>query len=100
MAILLVTLAVILRNRINAGLLGIALVNMMNLSQNLAALITNWTSLETSLGAIARIKEFSENTPCENLNGESIEPSVEWPADGTLIFESVSASYRYISIPL
>jgi len=97
MAILLITLAVVLRTKINPGLLGLALVNMMDLSQSLTSLITSWTSLETSLGAIARIKEFSEDTPCENLDGENVIPSLEWPADGALSFEGVSAQYRYFT---
>jgi ATP-binding cassette subfamily C (CFTR/MRP) protein 1 len=87
---------VVLRTKINSGLLGLALVNMMDLSQSLASLIQSWTSLETSLGAIARIKEFSENTPCENLDGEKAVPSFEWPANGELRFEGVSAQYRYL----
>jgi len=100
MAILLITLAVVLRSKLNAGLLGIALVNMMRLGQSLASLISSWTSLETSLGAIARIKDFSEETPCEILEGEDVIPSLEWPAQGSFKFEGVTASYSASGSPV
>ena len=95
MAILLISIAVVLRSKINPGLLGLALVNMMGLGQSLASLINFWTMLETSLGAIGRIKDFEEQTPCEILDGENVTPAVEWPDRGALSFEGVSASYMY-----
>lgn len=96
MAILLVALAVCLRGNTSAGILGIALVNITGLGYTLADLITQWTTLETSLGAIARIKSFSTNTPSELLEGEDVTPDAEWPAHGALTFENVSASYGYV----
>ncbi|RDW60255.1 hypothetical protein BP5796_11861 [Coleophoma crateriformis] len=56
LAIFLITLATTLRSSISAGLLGIALVNGMSLGSTLSNLIQFWTSLETSLCAIARLK--------------------------------------------
>lgn len=94
LAVLLVGLAVALRSRINPGLLGIALVQLTSLSHALTALVQFWTLLETSLGAIARIKDFSETTPREATAGESSEPPSNWPSHGALAFESVSASYE------
>lgn len=94
-AILLIILAVFLRDKINPGLLGIALVQVTNLGLTLAQLIMHWTTLETSLGAVARIKSFSEDTPSELLLGEEGTPEKQWPAQGHLTFEGVSASYGY-----
>ena len=79
-AVLLISIAVILRSRINPGLLGVALVNVMNLSTSLTNLVNFWTLLETSLGAVGRIKDFTENTISENLPGEDQTPPPEWPA--------------------
>lgn len=95
LAILLIILTVFLRDRINPSLLGIALVQVTNLGMNLAQLIMHWTTLETSLGAVARIKSFSEDTPSEVLLGEDEMPDAKWPAQGRLTFEGVSASYGY-----
>ncbi|KAI1115542.1 P-loop containing nucleoside triphosphate hydrolase protein [Nemania sp. NC0429] len=94
LAVLLVGLAVALRSRVNPGLLGIALVQLTTLSHALTALVQFWTLLETSLGAIARIKDFSETTPKEDAPDESSEPPANWPNRGSLAFESVSASYE------
>lgn len=93
LALVLVGLAVALRSHINAGFLGLALVNMMELSHALTNLVQFWTSLETSLGGIARIKDFSENTPMEETLNENLNLDASWPSRGALRFESVSASY-------
>ncbi|GAW18308.1 hypothetical protein ANO14919_077830 [Xylariales sp. No.14919] len=94
LAVLLVGLAVALRSKINPGFLGIALVQLTSLSHALTSLVQFWTLLETSLGAIARIKDFSETTPAEASTEESTEPPPNWPNQGALTFESVSASYE------
>ncbi|KAI0858183.1 P-loop containing nucleoside triphosphate hydrolase protein [Xylaria cubensis] len=94
LAIILVALAVALRSKINPGLLGIALVQLTSLSHALTALVQFWTLLETSLGAIARIKDFSETTPREALAEESSDAPSTWPNHGAVTFESVSARYE------
>ncbi|KAH7388905.1 ABC transporter [Cadophora sp. MPI-SDFR-AT-0126] len=99
-AILLILLAVFLRHNISPGLLGIALVQVTSLGQTLANLIMQWTTLETSLGAVARIKSFSEDTPSELLAGENEMPDAQWPAQGHLTFEGVSASYGSHTAPV
>ncbi|TRX89453.1 hypothetical protein FHL15_009622 [Xylaria flabelliformis] len=94
LAIILVGLAVALRSKINPGLLGIALVQLTSLSHALTALVQFWTLLETSLGAIARIKDFSETTPREALAEELSDAPSTWPNHGAVTFESVSARYE------
>ncbi|KAK7717694.1 hypothetical protein SLS64_003189 [Diaporthe eres] len=99
LAVIIVGMAVGLRSRINPGFLGLALVNMMSLSHALTNLVQYWTNLETSLGAIARIKDFAENTPVEGTPGKSsgdLDPA--WPKSGGLSFEGVSASYGFVAI--
>ncbi|KAJ0309685.1 hypothetical protein COL5a_010635 [Colletotrichum fioriniae] len=95
LAILLTTLGVTLRGRLDAGFLGVALVSMMNLGQSLAALITFWTLLETSLGAISRVKTFSEDTPTEKPR-EIMDTRVlaGWPSQGSVVIENWSAHYN------
>lgn len=95
LAILLVGIAVVLRTRTNPGLLGVALVNMVSLSQALTHLVQHWTVLETSLGAMARIKNFAEATPAEKSPPEpNGELSAEWPSKGALAFQQVVSTYR------
>ncbi|ROW15668.1 hypothetical protein VPNG_02110 [Cytospora leucostoma] len=100
LALVLVGMAVALRSHMNPGFLGLALVNMMNLSHSLTNLVQYWTNLETSLGAIARIKDFAENTPVEGAPGEDALLDVSWPSQGALRFESVSASYSEAASPV
>ncbi|GJC97830.1 ABC transporter [Colletotrichum higginsianum] len=95
LAILLTALGVTLRSRLDAGFLGVALVSMMNLGQSLAALITFWTLLETSLGAISRVKTFSEDTPTEKPR-EIVDTRIlaGWPSQGSVVIENWSAHYN------
>lgn len=93
MAVILMVLVVQLRDKISPGHVGLALLNVMGFSELLADIIKNWTQLETSFGAIARIKSFSEHTANENSENE-IHPVPEaWPAHGAIEFKNVSASY-------
>ncbi|TKW58921.1 Multidrug resistance-associated protein 1 [Colletotrichum tanaceti] len=95
LAILLTTLGVTLRSRLDAGFLGVALVSMMSLGQSLAALITFWTSLETSLGAISRVKTFSEDTPAEKPREIADTGALAgWPSQGSVVIENWSAHYN------
>lgn len=92
-AVLLMSLAVILRSRVNPGFLGVAMVNLMNLNNTLTNLIEFWTLLETSLGAVSRIKEFTDSTKSEDLPGEDRTPPPGWPLRGDLEIIEMSAAY-------
>jgi len=94
MAILVIALAMRLRSSTNGALLGIALNNVLGFNQSLTMLITEWTKLETSLGAIARLKNFETETPHESRLGENTIPPKSWPQFGSIEFRGVSASYK------
>ncbi|GKT51184.1 ABC transporter fum19 [Colletotrichum spaethianum] len=90
-AVILVSLAITLRA--NSGFTGASLVTLMSWGETIAMLIRFYTQLETSIGAVARIKTFSEKVIPENLEGEDVEPSEEWPENGHIDIKGVSASY-------
>jgi ATP-binding cassette subfamily C (CFTR/MRP) protein 1 len=94
LAVVLIAVAVCLRNSTSVGFAGVALFNIMNLSAALKSAITSWTMLETSIGAVARVKKFAESTPDENLARESQQPPETWPASGGIVFNNVTASYK------
>lgn len=94
LAVVLIAVAVCLRNSTSVGFAGVALFNIMNLSAALKSAITSWTMLETSIGAVARVKKFEESTPDENLPRESQQPAETWPASGRIVFNNVTASYK------
>lgn len=95
LTILLVGAAIALRSRVDPGLLGIGLVMMIDLGEVLSSLIQNWTLLETSLGAIARIKHFSEDTPSEErgIAADTYDQSPDWPSRGQIEFVDASITY-------
>ncbi|KAL6910741.1 multidrug resistance-related protein [Trichoderma evansii] len=100
LTILLVVFAVTLRGKLNPALLGIALVNMMNLGLNLKGIILAWSQLETSLGAVTRIKTFEETTPSELLPHENNTPPEEWPSQGSIEFVDLSVQYDSTAHPV
>ncbi|KUJ07957.1 putative ATP-binding cassette transporter [Mollisia scopiformis] len=93
MAVILMILVVKLRTEISPGFVGLALLNVMSFNQSLAYIIQNWTKLETSIGAISRLMNFSRQTASENLPGEDEDVTEDWPAFGNIEFKNVSASY-------
>ncbi|QPC72817.1 hypothetical protein HYE68_003569 [Fusarium pseudograminearum] len=93
LALLLVGLAVRLRGEVDVGLTGVSLVQLISLSETVNLLIQFWTSIETSIGAVARIKQFAEDTGEENLPGETQEPPSQWPDKGAIQISDLTASY-------
>lgn len=65
----------------------------MTFNEQLASIIKEWTTLETSFGAIARLMNFSACTANENLPREIQTVPASWPANGAIEFFNVSASY-------
>ena len=64
-AVVLVSIGVKTKGDISPGLIGVAFVNIVGFSVSIKALLENWTVLETSIGAVSRIREFERNTPRE-----------------------------------
>uniref|UniRef100_A0A0D2XKL9 Uncharacterized protein n=1 Tax=Fusarium oxysporum (strain Fo5176) TaxID=660025 RepID=A0A0D2XKL9_FUSOF len=98
MAILLVTIALRIPGTTSEGAIGLAMVNLLGLNLTLTMVIDQWTTLETSLGAIARLKSFISNTPNENKQDETEVPD-NWPG-GRIVFDGVTASYSDESQPV
>ncbi|KAI5924553.1 ABC transporter-like protein [Camillea tinctor] len=91
-AIVLIAVAVRFQST-STQFIGVALVNLMSISQELKMIVINWATLETSLGAIARTKTFAEKTPNENQAGETDKPDASWPKIGRVQLSGISASY-------
>ncbi|KEQ80625.1 putative multidrug resistance protein [Aureobasidium pullulans EXF-150] len=93
MAVVVMALAVSLRSSTSAGLLGVALNNILGFNQSLGRFVREWTNLETSLAAISRVKEFSETTGSERDCDHTNPASPSWPWSGSIVLSNVSASY-------
>jgi ATP-binding cassette subfamily C (CFTR/MRP) protein 1 len=92
LATVLVALATQLRS--SAGFTSIGLISLMSVGEYLSAIIVNWTSLETSIGAVSRLKSFGEDVKSEELPGEDQECPQFWPEHGALEIAHMSVSYR------
>lgn len=91
-AVSLVALAVVAKQS-SAGGIALALYNVIGFSRTLANFITSWTQLETSLGAISRLKAFEFTTPQETEQLGACDPPASWPAAGQVSLQHIAASY-------
>ncbi|KAG9554448.1 putative ABC multidrug transporter, partial [Aureobasidium melanogenum] len=91
MAAVLTTLAV--RTHSSSGFTGASLVTLMSFGENLSGIVIFYTKLETSIGAIARLRTFNDTVTPEDKDGEDIVPSLQWPETGSVCIKGVSASY-------
>jgi ATP-binding cassette subfamily C (CFTR/MRP) protein 1 len=99
MAVAVVALATNLTRTTSGGRLGASLSQVVTFNASLGALLEIWTMLETSLGAIARLKCFQESTKPEEKPEETFIPDANWPSAGAIEFKNISASYGYAILP-
>ncbi|CAI7602046.1 unnamed protein product [Penicillium glandicola] len=90
-AVVLTTLAVRLHS--DSAFAGASLFSLMTFGENISGIVTYYTKLETSIGAIARLKMFSENVKPEDRDEEDIVPPTQWPQNGVVELKGVSAIY-------
>ncbi|KAF4994703.1 hypothetical protein FGRMN_5618 [Fusarium graminum] len=90
-ATILTSLAVKLHS--NTAFTGASLVTLMNFGESLSGIIIWWTKLETSIGAVARLKTFNEKVEPEDKEYEDLVPADHWPHNGSVELKKLSASY-------
>jgi ATP-binding cassette subfamily C (CFTR/MRP) protein 1 len=78
----------------SVGYIGLALLSMFTLNQSLITTIVEWTELETSLGAVARLRNMEIHTPKESQDCEDFVPESSWPQHGGIKFSNIEASYK------
>ncbi|TVY51453.1 ABC transporter FUM19 [Lachnellula cervina] len=98
-AILLVSLATNLRTG-STTFLGTALFNVVIFSATLQTFVTQWTEVETALGAISRIRSYVNTVQDENLANEVNNVPTDWPAHGSITLKDLSASYESSAEPV
>ncbi|OAA60152.1 ABC transporter, transmembrane domain, type 1 [Cordyceps fumosorosea ARSEF 2679] len=97
LVLILIAIVVTWRDKFSPGSVGVSLVTVMTFNSALTQLIKMWTSLETSIGAVGRIKDFKDNTvPEEEVLGilQPESPPPNWPRVGNIEFKNVVASYK------
>ncbi|KAF4511732.1 hypothetical protein G6O67_003504 [Ophiocordyceps sinensis] len=93
-AVVLVGFALGLPGSASQGSIGLALLNVMEFNQSLSMLVNSWTGLETSLGAIARLKSFLADTRAEGSEQDDVSPPSSWPDRGAIQINSITAKYN------
>ena len=93
LAIVLVGTVITWHDKFSAGSVGVSLVMVVGFNTTVSRLIQTWTKLESSIGAVARVKRFSIGTDSEEDLGKAEAVPPEWPHSGSLEFENVVASY-------
>lgn len=94
-AVLLVLFAVITQST-SPGYLAVAMYTVIGFSESLSNLLMSWTALETSLGAISRLKIFVKTTPQESepLLKNQVHLPRSWPSVGEISLQGVQARYN------
>ncbi|KAF5660313.1 multidrug resistance [Fusarium circinatum] len=90
LALVVISIAVVQMNT-SGGSLGLALFNIVGLGQSVKGVVFFWTSLEITLGAVARIRDFTEDTKSEHES--DTKPSAEWPSRGEIHFTDVTLTH-------
>lgn len=81
----------------SSSLSGASFTSLMTLSESLRDLVRFYASLETSIGAVARLRAFTEDTPNEQEPGRKEAPPKLWPSAGSIDMSNVDASYSYVA---
>ncbi|KAL4960800.1 putative ABC multidrug transporter [Aspergillus stella-maris] len=100
LAAVLTTLAVRLQS--NSAFAGASMYSLMSFGESLSGIVVHYTTLETSIGAIARLKAFNETVKPEDHEGpgeEDIIPDDSWPDRGLVELRGVSARYKSTTVP-
>ncbi|KAL4967241.1 P-loop containing nucleoside triphosphate hydrolase protein, partial [Aspergillus stella-maris] len=102
MAVIVVATVVFLRDKFEAGDVGVALIMVMTFNTTLMQLIKYWTMTETSIGAVARVKNYVATTESEEKDDPSSSPDLppSWPARGAIQLNAVVASHSPDSPPV
>lgn len=93
-ATIVVFMAVVLGEHVSSAQIGIALNIMLVANTTLLKLVESWAALETSLGAIARLKGLEDSTPLEGGSVRTFDPPSTWPSKGQIELRNISASYQ------
>jgi len=91
-AVVVVTLATQVHSN-TATFTGASLVALMTFGDVLNFIIRWWTQLETSIGAVTRLKSLSDKVPSESDLDDTEPVRPEWPMCGNVQIQDISASY-------
>lgn len=92
-AAVLVAIVVTWKDKFSTGKVGVSLVMVMTFSSVLMRMIKTWTIMESSIGAVARVKRFVADTESEEKSSCKAEVTQDWPTQGNVEFKSLVAAH-------
>ncbi|KAF7554083.1 hypothetical protein G7Z17_g3181 [Cylindrodendrum hubeiense] len=92
-AVVLIAIVVTWKDRFSPGNIGVSLVMVMTFSSVLVRLIKVWTMMESSIGAVGRVKRFLTDTESEEKTDCKTEVAQDWPTQGSVEFKSLVAAH-------
>lgn len=93
-AVIVVSLALSFTETTSQAAVGLALLNVISFSTELSLMLQMWIDLETSLGAVSRVKSFTRDTPLEEEPENAYAMEASWPRRGAIEFTNVTARYK------
>ncbi|KAJ6783399.1 hypothetical protein PWT90_02209 [Aphanocladium album] len=92
-AILVVAFAVKFTNTASANSMGLAFLSLIGFSNTVGLWVKSSMAMETAFGAVARVRAYCEGAPKEKYKDDKGPVSVDWPPQGVLELNCVSAIY-------
>ena len=94
LATMVVALVVQLQDVTTPAGFGLAFLNVISLGSGMTNFIEKWTDMETSLGAMARLRAFIKRTPVEKGKADGEAVAEDWPGQGHVVMNHVTTRYR------
>ncbi|TMW67018.1 hypothetical protein Poli38472_012134 [Pythium oligandrum] len=98
--ILVVSALVYLHTYLSPGIVGLAFTYALSVDGGLAGLVRVWSWVEISMVSPERILEYTSIAPEGNDKVLVIEPSTQWPQQGSIHFDNVVFSYKPGATPV
>jgi ATP-binding cassette subfamily C (CFTR/MRP) protein 1 len=94
LCVVLVSIVTTWSDAFSPGSVGVSLVMVVGFNETLGRLIVTWTKLESSVGAVARCKQFITQTEREDDIAPFKTPTSQWLHSGKIEFQDIVAQYR------
>jgi len=78
----------------SAGLIGVALSTVMNVTQGLNWFVRTRADLEQDIVAVERIDQYTKIEQESEFHNNDTKPKIEWPNNGEIVFKNVYMKYR------
>lgn len=93
MALTIIIIALCVEKIVSASGVALSMLSLITLSYESMQFVRQWMLVETSIGALARTRDFIQNTPIEEDPEEITRTGRSWPQKGAIKMHNVVAKY-------